>query len=508
MADISDNQLSERFALEGSWLLRQRDGYGFSPGRLDALPTVNTAARDAMFWHGDNLVTVSRNADGQETFSQVTLSPSVVNSDDPTTSIQAAIDAVAGEIGESTGGGTVYLPPGTYTVGTLELRQHVRLMGAGEGTVLRAKANIGGPVITNADQADRFITVSDLRIDGNKANQSTGSNRHGIHFDLDDVSGDEYADTYWLLQRVTVLNCKDRGVFIEGRGEGFANTVIVRDCDDVGFYLDAPDCGLTFVRVSGSGKQGIYLNSSNTVGSLCKAFYNGLIDGSVGHGIHIAANTVHNTLDACEAQDNNGHGVYIQGSHTIFSGIADSNNAGHGGDADRSGNGIHVDGASNCIITATSRDRGVNTRAQKYGLGLANGVEGLKARMSSSGNASGHVLGGFHSNVDITLNNYGTRDSRTFATSLTPDPTDGSIIQVGALTENITVNAPATANTWTGQRMTFRFTQDGSGGRTITFTSGYRTNWTPSTTANRVNTISFFYDGTSWIQESASVGIV
>jgi polygalacturonase len=44
--------------------------------------------------------------------------------DDARASIQQAIDAAA-----KAGGGTVYLPPGLYTLGTLRLRSHIRLEG-------------------------------------------------------------------------------------------------------------------------------------------------------------------------------------------------------------------------------------------------------------------------------------------------------------------------------------------------------------------------------------------
>ncbi len=508
MGEISDSQLAGRFELVGSSLLKQRGKAALHPGKWAAaeLPANISDLRGGLFWEegatgvADTLTAIQKTSGDTYARYDVPLNPSITNATDVTAGIQAAIDAVAGTVGASTGGGTVFLPPGVFTVGTISLRQHVRLVGSGEGTVLKAKTNIGGPVLTNASQADRFITVESLRIDGNKANQSTGSNRHGIHFDLDDVSGDEYSDTYWKLDGVTVINCKDRGVFIEGRGEGYAGVIHVRDCNDVGFYLDAPDCGIHFIRVSGSGKQGIYIGQSNTVGTLCKAFYNGLLDGSVGYGIHVADGAIHTTLEACESQDNNHHGYFIQGDDTILSGIADSNNAGHGGDSDRNGNGVQIDGASGCIVDVTARDRNANTRRQKYALGMSNGADGLQARIRSSGNLTGHVQNGWHTNVDIAVNAYGGSQDVSYAASIPPNPTQGQLINVGTLTNGITINAPSAANTWTGQQLTFIFTQDATGGRTVTWNAAYKVASAPATTANAVGAISFVWNGTNYVQ--------
>ena len=75
-----------------------------------------------------------------------------------------------------------------------------------------------------------------------------------------------------------------------------------------------------------------------------------------------------------------------------------------------------------------------------------------------------------------------------------------------ALTGNVTsVTVPTFVQT--GDRIAFEFTQDVTAGRTVTFGSGWRYNWTPTTTNGKVNRIEFEYDGTQFTQCAAVVGI-
>lgn len=87
-----------------------------------------------------------------------------------------------------------------------------------------------------------------------------------------------------------------------------------------------------------------------------------------------------------------------------------------------------------------------------------------------------------------------------FASTITPNAASGEIVLVGALTGNITVaNATSPA---TGQVMTFVFTQDATGGRTVSWGTAYKTAWTPPGVASEIATISFVYDGTNWQQRA------
>jgi hypothetical protein len=63
----------------------------------------------------------------------------------------------------------------------------------------------------------------------------------------------------------------------------------------------------------------------------------------------------------------------------------------------------------------------------------------------------------------------------------------------------MTLNAP-TGNITEGQTLTFIFTQDATGGRTLTWGSGWvNKNWQPTSAANSTSVITWQYWGGSWV---------
>jgi len=111
----------------------------------------------------------------------------------------------------------------------------------------------------------------------------------------------------------------------------------------------------------------------------------------------------------------------------------------------------------------------------------------------------------FHSNVWTLATPYSTKQDTiqagTYAGSYTPNPMLGRILTI-TLTGNISINDPSAADKGgIGNLMTFVFTQDGSGGHTVTFGGAYTTGWSDTgNTANLQSTITFYWDGSGWIQ--------
>jgi len=423
-----------------------------------------------------------------------------------TTIIQAAIDAMAAAVAGAGPGGTVELPAGKLLVGTLSIKHHVDLMGQGPGaTELKAKTNIGGAVIKNAVDGDRFFSISNLRINGNKAAQTTGTLRHGISINTPSTAVQEYADGYWRVHDVDIIDTKDDGLVIAGRGEGKAYGINVRDSDGIGVNNSAADCDFNLITTGNTGLQGFKVTGPNNRYSNCKAFYAGRISGAVGHGFHVDGSHTTNLIN-CQAQDNQFHGFFANAADRthLVGCIADSNNTGNNADSDRLGNGVQFTNSSYGKFTGASRDRGLvasgAVRQQKYALGMTSGAAYLQAEFVSDGNLSGHVQNGWHTNIRISINAYDGEQDVAYAATLTPDPTIGSFINVAALTGAMTINVPAAANSWTGARTTFGFTQDATGGRVVTFAAGYVVNQAPPTTANAKSAIEFVYNGTNWVQ--------
>jgi parallel beta-helix repeat protein len=138
------------------------------------------------------------------------------------------------------GGGTVYLREGTYTVsGSITLPSNVTLAGSGAATVIKqaGSSNLSVGLIQNSDatNGNDHITVRDLKLDGNKANQGSGA-ANGIKFTkvgagstvgaaITNVWADNFTfNTVWLLNssHITMTNLSVR--YSEAQGVYFDNT--------------------------------------------------------------------------------------------------------------------------------------------------------------------------------------------------------------------------------------------------------------------------------------------
>jgi hypothetical protein len=99
--------------------------------------------------------------------------------------------------------------------------------------------------------------------------------------------------------------------------------------------------------------------------------------------------------------------------------------------------------------------------------------------------------------------------SRTLAYAATLSPGNQTAVRMTlrvTLTGNVTtLNVPAKGQV--GDRVQWIFTQDGTGGRTVTFAGGYKVNWSPTTTANKINVIELEYDGVNWVQIATAVNL-
>jgi hypothetical protein len=133
---------------------------------------------------------------------------------DDRAAIQAAIDAV-----QARGGGTVYLPMGTFLLaGALNLPagDGIQIIGSGWKTVLKVKAAANCYAISMGG-GDTRTAVRDLTIDGNGINQTAASG--GIY-----GAGANTCD----FEHIRFMNCRDNGLYLgpqTGAVAGFGNRV-------------------------------------------------------------------------------------------------------------------------------------------------------------------------------------------------------------------------------------------------------------------------------------------
>jgi hypothetical protein len=157
---------------------------------------------------------------------------------DDTAEIQDAIDTAS-----AAGGGTVYLPNGTYLVsggggawgGCIEMKPGVTLRGeTRDGAILKLAANQTGDVrVISADCDDAVI--ENLSVNGNKANQSY-PDEHMAGIFLGTTPGYLYR---CVVRDVTVYSCVGDGLDLYGGCTDFlVDNLYVHDCERSGIAFN------------------------------------------------------------------------------------------------------------------------------------------------------------------------------------------------------------------------------------------------------------------------------
>ncbi len=180
-------------------------------------------------------------------------------------------------------GGSVYIREGIYTVDTsIVVPSRVSLIGTGFATSIELANGVNLPAIVNADpvNGNSQIIISNLRLDGNKAQNNAGS---GIDFQKVDNSriegcyifnfpGDGISMSNQCVANALVANhChfnNQSGICLSGGS--YVNTVWGNHLTEnvqYALYLLGPDTRLNYVfgNLCGvSGLSGIYLEGSNS----------------------------------------------------------------------------------------------------------------------------------------------------------------------------------------------------------------------------------------------------
>ncbi len=109
-------------------------------------------------------------------------------------------DALAQIAAKSPANGLAFLPPGTYMIYTpIVIPSNVILMGFGSVSVLQLGPSIDDDVVKSTNTTN--IRIRDLRIDGNRANNTT-RNRYGLWL---------YGVTDAWIENVEVVSCRSDG---------------------------------------------------------------------------------------------------------------------------------------------------------------------------------------------------------------------------------------------------------------------------------------------------------
>lgn len=351
-----------------------------------------------------------------------TLADYVCDGVDDHVQIQAAIDSVAG-------GGRVILSQGDFSGGQLVLKNLVWLRGAGmRATRYQLKAGQNVDAIINYVSADgiesngEYVTISDLMVDANKANQTAG---RGIFFSNNPqatkATNDLDFDPHNRVENVLILNAKGDGFAATNRSETRLVNVYTMGCDGNGFN-PSYDTFMSRCTAAWSGLAGFNFQSSSVRASVCKAFYSGQVTAGSGKGFNLKS-THGVVLAACEAQDNKDAGFLLD---TCFgcelqACSADSNSTRFVGTAP----GVDIWGGSDNVVDVVCVERkadGTNSW-QQHALRIRNGSSGNSVRVSHTAAGTATIGAAIDSgSTGLNLNDIIVNGSTHIVSYPTADP--------------------------------------------------------------------------------------
>lgn len=454
-------------------------------------------------------------------------------------------------------GSPIQLQPGTFWGTLASSASFVRLAGSGVNTTLKLPAS--SPALTNmianSGNANAWY-ISDLILDGNKANQGAGSWQSAIVLN-NPSAGPFYSDGRHQVRNVIIQNFTGDGLVQIGKGGSQFTDIQIFLCDGFGlnckqdsYYanLNIGACGIDGAIIQGASNQfhgckfwfsGAKLVSDRsasatllTVAAPANSWDGGGITGGLnfslangwGNGVtwaNISGTSIANSgsggaMAACYAQDNGRAGfANLNGTQklTLEGVVADSNNncGTNGGVPNGSFAGFDW-ASSECTIRGSSFDRAANVNHQAAALAITSGSGQNSIRLAFTGtlndasNMPPLTAGSGISKSDLQFRAQGASFfAPAFGATYTPDPF-GAEVHSMTLTGAITVNAPALSGTNTtgiflvpGMKIYLAFTQDGTGGRVVTLNAVFRLNGLSFTgVAGATTVICFIYDGTFW----------
>lgn len=183
------------------------------------------------------------------------------DSTDNTTALQAWMDA----------GRISYLPPGIFQTGPLNVPNGAVIHGVngggynqgaidqmipnGQRSCLKLKASSNLHVLNGASGVG-YVNITDIEIDGNRANQSSVS--RGVN--LPDVGSPQEAQ--WRFTRVYIHDCHQDGAYVGTNRQAVSwNTCVMYECGNNGLVMNGSD-GSVYRLISGvHGGKCIYVGA-------------------------------------------------------------------------------------------------------------------------------------------------------------------------------------------------------------------------------------------------------
>jgi parallel beta-helix repeat protein len=284
-----------------------------------------------------------------------------------TTSADVKINEALTAVG-ALGGGSVYLMEGTYVIdGSISIPSNTTLMGAGAGTVIKFKnginASFNGIVNSDTTNGNVGITVKDLRIDGNKSNQTAGD-QIGIYFVEAGTGSGATSDATAgaLIQNIWVQDIYGSGdggiILVDSNNITIAGSHIL-DGGGNGIVLDNVD-GFTVTgnRIQQNGDHGIYSFTGTSAGTIS----GNMIEGNTGNGIYLQTSTFVTVSGNSITGNGTVAGVFVanNSADNVITGNSIHNNT---------GDGIRL--ANNAARTSITSNKITDTAGTTYAINIS-----------------------------------------------------------------------------------------------------------------------------------------
>jgi hypothetical protein len=411
---------------------------------------------------------------------------------DSTTNDQAAIQAAVDEAPDES---SIIFPEGIYYITSaisIAGKDHIWIYGPGKIKVSGAFAAFD--VDDTASRATEFIYFKDLFIVGN------GSTSIGIELDKTNSFG---------VSDIRIINCEINACLkaVHTTSAGQPIRVWVQNCrltatniaGSIGVHIESPDCKVMNNTIRGFD-EGIQIDGASQV--------------ITGNHIYMSPSSSHDTDIAImrgASTTGTGHLIannYLDGDPDDAAIVLDSQGA---RGVTIIGNYFHTEKTGGPFI-AFEHTAGGTYDVQDVTI-IGNVFYGVTATKTNGVTFSNTQTDDsekflFYGNVWRLATAHGftpeIRQTGTFAASFTPNPLLGGTIEL-TLTGNTTVQVPSAENYGgIGNRVTYHFIQDGTGGRTVAFVANYLTDWVnDGNVANARASITFEWDGTNWVQVGA-----
>lgn len=303
------------------------------------------------------------------------------------TTIQSALDRAdpASAVSGARKSGKVYLFAGTYTItASIQVRNNTTLAGAGAGTIITIpnSHNTAINALTNYTTGGNGtgIIIQDLKLDGNKANNTTG-NMYGLY--LNGVGSTGTTSTSVLGAKISNIwsnNWRNGGIYLGSTASSTITNVTAQGSSSMGILVSGSSNNIFSNNTLVANGHGFYLNAS----AANNTFTGNYIAGNGTTGIDLEANTTANTISNNKFIDNgnnDNNAIYlVTSTNNIITGnvISDS--------------------------TATNSNYAINiTNAGSTGNTISNNSIGSTATINDAASTSTIYAGQFTSNTNYSL---------------------------------------------------------------------------------------------------------